>query len=158
MRVLVDADSVPSRIREIICSQAVKREFEAAFFANRPIPLRPGGNVAMHVVDDADEAILESATPRDLVITHDIPLAARLVESGVVVLNDRGGRFTGENIRERLSTRDFIKELRDSGLHREKPRGFGPQEVREFANAFDRELTKRLGSGAQDHAVTGGHP
>jgi len=149
MRVLVDADSMPVRIRDIICRQAAKRGFSAAFFANRMIPLPESPAVTCSVVPDADEAILVAASADDLVITHDIPLAARLVEKGATVLNDRGARFTTENVRERLSTRDFIKELRDAGLHAERPRSFGRAEIQEFANAFDRELTARLAAEAR---------
>lgn len=143
MRVLVDADSMPVRIREIIVTQASRRGFRAIFFANSTIPLPHSGSIELRTVDDADEAIVEIAESDDLIVTHDIPLAARLVEKGSTVLNDRGGRFTEENVRERLSQRDFAKELRDSGLLPERPRSFGPKEVQSFANAFDRELTSR---------------
>ncbi|MEE8441322.1 MAG: DUF188 domain-containing protein [Spirochaetia bacterium] len=143
MRVLVDADSMPIRIREIIVGHAARRGFRAIFFANSTIPLPQSVGIELRTVDDADEAIVENVEPDDLVVTHDIPLAARLVEKGNIVLNDRGGRFTEENVRERLSRRDFAKELRDTGLLPERPRTFGPKEVQAFANAFDRELTSR---------------
>ena len=143
MRVLVDADSMPIRIREIICRQSSRRGFQAIFYANRAIPLPQSTSVEQCTVEDADEAIVESAESDDLVVTHDIPLAARLVKKGHTVLNDRGGRFTEENIRERLSQRDFAQDLREAGLLPEQPRAFGLKEVQNFANAFDRELTSR---------------
>ena len=143
MRVLVDGDSMPTRIREIICKQSSRRGFQAIFFANQTIPLPQSEGVEQRTVGDADDAMVEIAEPDDLAVTHDIPLAARLVEKGVTVLNDRGGRFTEENVRERLSLRDFAKELRDTGVLPERPRSFGPKEVMSFANTFDRELTSR---------------
>jgi uncharacterized protein YaiI (UPF0178 family) len=143
VRVLVDADSMPVRIREIICAQASRRGFTAVFYANSTLPLPESVSVAQHTVEDADDAMVLAANPDDLAVTHDIPLAARLVEIGVTVLTDRGARFTKENVRERLSHRDFAQELRDAGLVPERPRPFGPKEVQGFANAFDRELTSR---------------
>lgn len=143
MRVLVDADSMPIRIREIICRQSSGRGFQAIFFANSTIPLLQSESIELRTVHDADDAIVENVEADDFVVTHDIPLAARLVAKGNTVLNDRGGRFTEENIRERLSRRDFAKDLRDAGLLSERPRSFGPRDVQSFANAFDRELTSR---------------
>ncbi len=143
MRVLVDADSMPVRIREIVVKRAFRCVFQAVFYANSAIPLPDSPRVEQFTVEDADDAIVENAMSDDLVVTHDIPLAARLVEKGVTVLNDRGGRFTEENVRERLSQRDFAQDLREAGLIPERSRPFGPKEVQNFANAFDRELTSR---------------
>lgn len=141
MRVLVDADSMPTRLREIIVRQADRRGFLAIFFANHSIPLPASDQVDQRVVHDADDAMVEVAEDGDLAVTHDVPLAARLIEKGATVLDDRGGRFTGENIGERLSSRDFAAELRESGVMTQRFRAFGPKEVQAFANAFDRELT-----------------
>lgn len=143
MTVWVDADSMPTRIREIIVRQATRRGFAARFVANRRIPVRQSANVKLIQSDDADETIVQSARDGDMVVTRDIPLAARLLENGLVVLNDRGAVFTQETIRERLSQRDFIKELRDTGLYDEQRRTHGEREVQNFANGFDRELTRR---------------
>jgi uncharacterized protein len=134
---------MPVRIREIICAQASRRGFTAEFYANSVIPLPESANVSQYTVEDADDAMVLTAKPDDLAITHDIPLAARLVEIGVTVLTDRGNRFTEENVRERLSHRDFAQELRDAGMVSDRPRPFGRKEVQGFANAFDRELTSR---------------
>lgn len=90
----------------------------------------------------ADAFIKEQVGSGDLVITRDIPLAAELVELGPVVINDRGDLYTRENVRERLSIRNFMKELRDAGLY-ENPTGmFGRKEVKAFAATFDRILTQ----------------
>jgi uncharacterized protein YaiI (UPF0178 family) len=89
-----------------------------------------------------DDYIVEHVRPGDLVITHDIPLAARVVGKGVVVLDDRGSVFTQENIRERLSVRDALAELREAGVTPAGGDTIGEREIRLFAGAFDRELTK----------------
>ena len=96
----------------------------------------------MRVVNDADSLILEEAGMQDLVITRDIPLAAELVGNGIRVINDRGTVYTEENVRERLSWRDFMADLRDKGMFIPENDRFSERDLREFANAFDRELTR----------------
>ena len=147
MRILVDADSMNVRIRQIIAKAATRVGIDAHFVSNSPVPL-PGGNVSSAIVPDADDELVRVATADDIAVTRDVPLAARLVEIGTVVLNDRGDRWTAENVRERLSYRDFAKELRDSGVMTERGRSFGPREIQGFANALDRELVRRAAPGS----------
>ena len=148
MTIWVDADSCPVRIREIVARAAFKRKLRACFVANRTIPLPRLSCVSLEIVppgdDGADERIVEAVEPGDFIITRDIPLAARLVEAGYNVLNDRGELYTKENIRERLSIRNFMKDLRASGLYESPAGGFGDREVKAFSAAFDRELTRLL--------------
>jgi uncharacterized protein YaiI (UPF0178 family) len=145
VRILVDADSFPVRLRRIVIRQADRRGFAACFYSNSPLPL-PANGVESRVVDDADDAMVADAQPGDLAITHDVPLAARLVEVGATVLDERGGRFTRENVGQRLSERNFATDLRNAGVIAERNRPPGPREVQGFANALDRELTRRLNS------------
>jgi hypothetical protein len=99
-----------------------------------------GSEGATHA--DADSYIVSHARAGDLAITRDIPLAASLVEQDVLVLNDRGTRFTRENVRERLSIRDFMYDLRQSTGYDEKRRNFGKREIHAFAAALDEALRK----------------
>ena len=78
----------------------------------------------------------------DLVITADIPLAARAVEKGGTALNPRGEFYTAENIRERLAIRDLMANLRDTGNISGGPPPLGNVERQAFANALDRYLAK----------------
>lgn len=94
--------------------------------------------------DAADGYIGEKAQNTDLVITQDIPLAHILVAKDIVVLSPRGVTFTRDNIGERISVRNLMQDLRDSGESTGGPRPFGDKERREFASAFDRALTKLL--------------
>jgi uncharacterized protein YaiI (UPF0178 family) len=143
-------------VREIVARAARSREFRAVFVANRGIPVPKNAFVSAVIVEktegSADEFLCAQAAGGDLVITRDIPLAARLVRQGVRAINDRGDIFTPETISERLSLRNFMKDLRDSGLYASPEGSFGPKEVQLFSNAFDRELT-RLKAGAN---VAGG--
>ncbi|MFW5729309.1 MAG: DUF188 domain-containing protein, partial [Spirochaetota bacterium] len=61
--------------------------------------------------------------------------------------NDRGDVFTSENIAERRSVRDFMYELRQDGIRRERGRTLGKRQLQDFANALDREITRRLNRG-----------
>lgn len=148
MKILVDADSCPQPVREIIARAAVKRGVKAVFAANRQIPLPEADLVEMVVVEKgegvADRWIIDQAESGDLAVTRDIPLAAELVEKQIVVINDRGAHFTPENIRERLSIRNLMKDFREAGIMPEKESSFGRREIQQFAAAFDRELTRLL--------------
>lgn len=93
----------------------------------------------------ADSYIVENLSVDDIVITADIPLAAFVVEKNAVALNVRGEVYTEENVSERLSMRDFMKDLRDStGLEIDGPDIFGPKDKEKFTNSINRILEKKL--------------
>ncbi len=148
IHIWLDADSCPVAVRNIIVKAAIRENLNCTFVANRPIPLDETEIVEMVVVDAgegvADDYITDHIQAGNLAVTRDIPLAARLIEKQAIVLNDRGEHFTPENIRERLSIRDIMYEMRFSGLKEPGIRQFGPKEVQKFSNCFDRELRKLL--------------
>ncbi|MDR0710465.1 MAG: DUF188 domain-containing protein [Spirochaetaceae bacterium] len=149
MTIFVDADSCPRPARELVV-RAVKRwPLKAVFVANRPVPLEIGPGIVMEICPpgegSADNRIAELARRGDLVITRDVPLACRLVEKAILVIDDRGRIFTPENIRERLSLRDFMVELAESGLGMERTASYGRREIKSFADSLDRELRRLLG-------------
>ncbi len=144
----VDADSCPVRVREVICRAADRTGTGATFVANRKIPLPRSPRIEMVVVGSeegsADRYIAGHAQNGDMAITRDIPHAADLVERGVVVLNDRGTVYSSENVRERLSVRDFMYDLRTQGIDVPEGGPLGKRDIAQFAQAFDRELTRRM--------------
>ncbi len=148
MKIWIDADSCPAQVREILIRAGEREKIPCLFVANRTIPFRKSHYAEMIVVEKgpgvADDYIHEKVKEGDMVITRDIPFAARLLEEGVVVINDRGERFTPNEIKEKLSLRDLMQELRLSGLATDGQNRFGPREVQAFANCFDRELRKML--------------
>jgi uncharacterized protein YaiI (UPF0178 family) len=89
----------------------------------------------------ADRRIVELASPGDLVITADIPLAAAVVDQGASALNPRGELYTEENIGARLAERNLVDTLRGGDLVTGGPAGYGPKEKQNFANQLDRWLT-----------------
>ncbi|MDR0400955.1 MAG: DUF188 domain-containing protein [Treponema sp.] len=146
MKILVDADSCPRPARELVLRTAGRRGLTAVFAANRPIPGVEGPNAIMERCPPgegaADDRIAALALAGDLVVTRDIPLAERLVKRGVYVLDDRGRVYTGENIRERLSLRNFMVNLADSGLGPERIAVYGRKELKAMADSLDRILAK----------------
>ncbi len=156
MKIWIDADSCPVRIREIIIKASLRRDIPACFVANRNIPLPAGDLISMIIVGDeegaADNYIINNVNDNDLVITRDIPLAAELVDKNSIVMNDRGTLFTRDNIREKLSIRNMMKDFRESGIVESGGNGFSAREIKDFSNLFDRELHKLCG-GTADHSV-----
>ena len=144
----VDADSCPTEVRNIIIRFAKRLEIQTTFVANRDISIPQNPIFKMIVTeatqDAADNYIVSNANSNDLVITRDIPLADRLVERNIVTINDRGLVFTRENIKEKLSIRNFNFNLYTNGIISEKTGRFGKKELNDFSNCFDREIQKKL--------------
>jgi uncharacterized protein len=146
MEIWIDADSCPVQVRDMICKTGMRKSLRVRFVANRPIPFPKSSLFSMIIADAtpdaADDYIVEHATGDDLAITRDIPLAKRLVDRGIKVLNDRGNVYTEQNINERLAMRNLMLELYNNGIAPEKTGQFGKKELNDFANALDRELTR----------------
>jgi uncharacterized protein len=145
MTIWIDADAAPRDVKEVVFRAAKRLEIPTILVANQRMPT-PLNNPHVSTVwvqggpDVADRHIAEHASAGDVAITADIPLAAVLVEKGLVVLDPRGELYTEENVRERLSIRDFMESLRDSGVQTGGPKPYGAREKREFAAALDRTL------------------
>ena len=146
MKIWVDADACPGSIKELIIRAAVRRKIPSIFVANKYISLPESvylSTIRIGIEPEAvDEYIAEHAAAGDLSVTQDIPLAAVLVPKGVIVISTRGELFTEENIRERLSIRNFMQDLREAGGITPGPKQFGQRDKQRFSDTFDRELTK----------------
>ncbi|MCF7943698.1 MAG: DUF188 domain-containing protein [Spirochaetia bacterium] len=151
MRVFVDADSCPRQIRSIIIKASSRTGVMTTFTADRVLSDCSGSTVTMEVVepgmDSADAWIEEHVESGDLCITRDIILAAKLVSQGCTVLDDRGGKYTQENMAERLSIRNAMTEFREAGVFSEKTRPLSARDIQLFANMLDRELTASMKAG-----------
>ena len=148
MKIFVDADSCPLPVRDVVSRAALRLKVVTVFAANHVVPIETCDLLKMVIVAKgegvADQYIIDHVSAGDLVVTRDIPLAAELVGLGAVVINDRGDHFTPNNIRERLSIRDRMKEFRDIGIMPSADRTYGRREIQQFAAVFDREITKLL--------------
>ena len=148
MQILVDADSCPRQAREMVLRFSARLGIKTVFAANRQIPGTTNETALMEICPQgegaADDRIVELALPGDLVITRDLPLAERLVEAGITVLDDRGRIFTAENIRSLRSIRDFVVGLAENGMDTERTASYGKKELNAFANSLDRELSRLI--------------
>ena len=93
--------------------------------------------------DVADNHIALAVEAGDLVVTADIPLASAVIERGAYALNPRGSFYTVDTIRERLSVRNFMEGLRESGVDIGGPPALSAADREAFANQLDRFLQRR---------------
>ncbi len=149
MRLWIDADASPGAVKEVVFRAAQRLELDTFLVANQRIYVPPGNAFVQSVrvaggPDVADQHIVDQAEPGDLAVTADIPLAAALVEKGVLVIEPRGEEFTPDNVRERLSIRDFMDGLRSTGVETGGPDPYKERDKRAFASTLDRILTREL--------------
>lgn len=153
MHIWIDADACPNAIKEILYRAAERTRIHLTLVAGQPVAAPRSRWVNAVTVatgfDAADDAIIDRLEAGDLVVTGDIPLAARAVTAGAAALNPRGEFYTEENIRERLALRDLMAGLRDTGALSGGPPPLGNVERQAFANALDRWLAKRQSSQQQ---------
>ncbi len=146
MKIWVDADACPGVIKEILFRAAKRTATPMTLVANQPMRTPPSKLIDSIQVgagfDVADNEIVRRLAAGDLVITADIPLAAEVIEKGGQALNPRGELYTRDNIRERLSMRDFMDTLRGSGVDTGGPAALGPRDRQAFGNALDRWLAQ----------------
>jgi uncharacterized protein YaiI (UPF0178 family) len=148
LKIWIDADAAPRDVKEIVFRAGKRLGIAVVLVANQRMAL-PANDPNVSAVwvkggpDEADKHIAEHAAPEDVAITQDIPLAAILVEKGVAVLDPRGEVYTESNVRERLSIRDFMASLRDTGVETGGPAPYGQREKQAFAAALDRTLTAK---------------
>jgi uncharacterized protein YaiI (UPF0178 family) len=147
MHIWVDADACPGVIKKILFRAAERAQIMTTLVANQllRVPASPFIR-ALQVpagFDVADNRIAQEVQPGDLVITADIPLAAQVIEREGFALNPRGEFYTRDNIRERLAMRNFMEELRGSGVDISGPSTFSQSDRQAFAAQLDRFLARR---------------
>ena len=146
MQIWVDADACPAVIKEIIFRAAERRQIQTTLVANQMLRTPPSKYIRAiqvpHGFDVADAHIIGEVATGDLVVTADIPLASAVIERGAHALNPRGELYTTASIRERLSMRNFMEELRSAGIDTGGPNAFSQADRQAFANQLDRFLAK----------------
>lgn len=147
MKIWVDADACPGVIKEILYRAAERAQVPTTFIANQLLRVPPSPWIrALQVpagFDVADRRIAEEAGDGDLVISADIPLAAQVIAKGAAVIDPRGDLLDARNIEERLTMRNFMQGLRDSGVQTGGPAAISHADRQAFANQLDRWLAKR---------------
>ena len=143
MSLYVDADACPVKDE---CIRAAERLGVRAFLVCNG-GLRPSAHPLVEVVfvtegpDEADKWIAERAGPGDVVVTADIPLAAKCVASGAGVLKHDGSALTHANIGNALATRDLMADLRAADPFRQGGgKTFAKADRSRFLDALEREV------------------
>jgi len=146
MKIWVDADACPKVIKDILFRVADRTQTSVIFVANQWLHLPASEFISFIQVeqgpDVADDEIANKCKEKDLVITADIPLAARVVEKGGIALDPRGKTYDKSNIGQILSMRDFMDSLRGSGVETGGPRSFCQKERLKFANELDKFIAQ----------------
>ena len=145
-QIWVDADACPVAIKEVLFRAAEREQVHVTLVANQWIRTPPSRFVRSIQVpggfDVADTEIVERVSAGDLVVTQDIPLAALVIEKGALAVHPRGELYTPDTIAQRLSMRNFMDELRGSGVDTGGPAAFHARDKQAFANQLDRWLVQ----------------
>jgi uncharacterized protein YaiI (UPF0178 family) len=148
MKIYIDADAFPNVIKDILIRAADRLNVPLVFVANKPLRVKKSANISIVLVsegaDVADDRIASLAQSGDLIITSDIPLADRVIAKGAFALTPRGDLYTEGNIKDRLSVRDLLGELRDGGMLTGGPAAFSKNDRQAFANQLDSFLVKQI--------------
>ncbi len=147
MNIWVDADACPRAVKDILFRVAERTRISVIFVANQRMRLPESPFIDWIQVgqgpDIADDEIADKCEAGDLIVTADIPLAARVVEKGALALDPRGTMYDKTNIGQILDMRNFMDTLRSSGVETGGPDSFGQRERMKFANELDRFIARR---------------
>ena len=154
MTLWIDADAAPAEMKEVVFRSGQRLGFETVLVANQSIAIPAAYSRARSVCvrvgpDAADHYIAKEAQPGDVAITADIELASALVAKSVATIDPRGDEYTPNDVRSRLSARNFNEHLRGAGVNTRGPRPYGAREKKAFAAALDRVLTRELRKSAR---------
>ncbi|MFK2879067.1 YaiI/YqxD family protein [Rhodanobacter hydrolyticus] len=146
-QILVDADACPVVIKEMLFRAADREQVMVTLVANQYLRTPPSRYVRAVQVpggfDVADQEIARRANAGDLVVTQDIPLAAMVVEKGALALDPRGTLHTPDTIAQRLTMRNFMDELRSTGIDTGGHAPFHARDKQAFANQLDHWLQQQ---------------
>ncbi len=138
-RIFVDADGCP--VKEEVYRVARRHGLRVVLAANTRMRVPEGGGVELVVVagqfDAADDWIVSQATPEDIVVTGDIPLASRCLEKDARVVGPKGRIFTADSIGEAMASRALMSHLRDMGNITGGPAPFGPKDRSRFLRSLE---------------------
>jgi uncharacterized protein YaiI (UPF0178 family) len=146
VQIWVDADACPNVIKAILYRACQRVKVPLILVANRALKIPASEFIRFVQVpsgfDVADNKIVQEMVAGDLVITADIPLAAEVIEKGGSALNPRGEFYSEDNIKQRLAMRNFMDQLRSSGVETGGPVAFSQSDRQQFANQLDRFFSK----------------
>jgi uncharacterized protein YaiI (UPF0178 family) len=144
--IYLDADACP--VKDQVYRVAARYRVPVTVVANAPLRIPPQAGLSARAVvvpgspDAADDWIAERAGAGDLVLTADVPLAARALASGARCLDFRGGEYHPSGIGDALAARDLNAYLRSLGMVTSGPQAFSPRDRGRFATALDAAVGK----------------
>ena len=146
MKIWLDGDACPKTIKDILFRAIIRTQTTLIvvsnhFFLTPASPFIKKWQVPAGF-DAADNQIVASMEPGDLVITADIPLADAVVSKGGKALNPRGELYSTHNIKQHLAVRNLNESLRSSGLINSGQGKMSAKEIQNFANCLDKFLNK----------------
>jgi len=146
MKIWIDGDAAPKLMKDVVYRCSDRLGLPVTVVANSWQQTPRSDLIKMVVVGDAfdaaDDYIAEQCAPKEVVITADIPLAARIVAAGAAVITPRGEELDTESIDERLAVRNFMEEMRSADLVGGGPPPYGDRDRQQFANTLDRVVTR----------------
>ncbi len=143
-KIWIDADACPRAVKEIVFKTSQRLKIPVILVANSYQNLPMSDLIELIIVnhgfDAADQHIIDQVDIYDIVITADIPLAAKVLKKKAIALNPRGEIYTENNICSTLGVRDFLKEFRDAGTITGGPRPFSQKDIKKFGDSLNRLL------------------
>jgi uncharacterized protein len=142
LEIFIDADACP--VKQEVYRVAQRYRLRVTVVANSRIQIPNGDWIKLVVVegqfDAADDWIVEHAAASDIVISGDIPLAARCLEKGARVIGLRGDTFTQDSIGDALASRALLAHLRELGTITGGPAPFGNRDRSRFLQSLDETI------------------
>jgi uncharacterized protein YaiI (UPF0178 family) len=146
IEIFIDADACP--VKDEVYAVAARLGLAVVVVANQRINVPREAAVEMVVVgagaDAADDWIVDEIRSGDIVITADIPLAARCLEKAALALGTHGREFTEDSIGSALATREVKASLREAGAVTGGPPPITARERSRFSNALDSIVQRSL--------------
>ena len=146
MTIFVDGDACP--VKDEVYRVARRHGLPVVVVANAPMRVPADERVSLVVVgrdfDGADDWIVERVSAEDVVVSADVPLAARCVAKGAQVLGTTGLPFTEDNVGDALATRNLLAELREHGAVTAGPAPYQKRDRSRFLQALE-EMIRRAG-------------
>ena len=142
LHIYIDADACP--VKDEVYKVAQRYGLKVTLIANSYMRIPSGDWINLVVVDkgldEADDLIVEKVEKDDIVITGDIPLAARCLDEGARVLGHKGRPFTQDNVGESLATRQLLALLRGQGVMMGGPPPFEKKDRSAFLQQLDQMI------------------
>lgn len=144
----LDADACPAK--DLIYKVAARYKVPLKVVANTTMRIENLPGLAAESIsvpgtpDAADDWIAERAVQGDLVLTADIPLAARVLANGVRCLDFRGGEFNPNRIGDALANREFNATLRQMGVTTGGPSAYSAKDRSKLASALDAAVNRMV--------------